>query len=68
MIGALRPQTVGQREVAIEMARVERVRDRRQLMNDHIGPCIPHRLRDLIGIERVRDDRHRAEFAEHRLL
>ena len=50
MIRALGPQPIGHGEVAIEMAQVERVRDRRQLVDDHLGPCLPHRFRDLVGI------------------
>jgi hypothetical protein len=68
MIRALGPQAVGQREVAIEMAHVERVRDRRQLMDDHVGLRGPDRFRDLVGIERVRHHGRCALLEEHRLL
>src|SRR5688572_13139126 len=37
-------------------------------MDDDVRPRLAHRLRDLIGIKRVRDHRHRAQLAEHRLL
>jgi hypothetical protein len=67
MVGPLGPQPVGQREIAIEMTHVQRS-DRGQLMDDHLGPRPAHRLRDLIGIERVRDHRHRAQLVEHRPL
>ena len=67
MIGALGPQPVGQREIAIEVTEVNRP-DRGQLMDDHVRPGSRHGLRDLIGIERVRDHRRRAKLIEHRLL
>jgi hypothetical protein len=37
-------------------------------VDDHVGARLPHGLRDLIGIERVRDHRHGAQVVEHRLL
>ena len=68
MVGPLGPQTVGQREIAIEVTHVERLGNRGQLMDDHVRPRPRHGLRDLIGIKRVRDHRHSAQLAEHRLL
>ena len=67
MIGALRPQPVGEREVTIEVAHVERP-DRGQLMHDHLRVRPAHRLGDLIGIERISHDRHRAELGQHARL
>jgi hypothetical protein len=67
VVGPLRPQAVRQREIAIEMTHVDRT-DRGQLMNDHIRPRDGDRLRDLIGIKRVRDHRQSAELVEHRPL
>src|SRR5215475_9702531 len=58
---------VGQREVAIEVTHVHSS-DRGQLMDDHLRPGPRHGLRDLIRIKRVRDRRHSAQIAEHRLL
>jgi hypothetical protein len=68
VIGALGPQAVGQLQVTIGMAHVHRLRNRGQLMNDRIRPRPDHRLRDLIGIKRVRDHRHRAQLVEYRPL
>jgi hypothetical protein len=45
-------QPVGQREVAIEMTRVDRA-DRGQFVHDHLWLGARHRLGDLIGIERI---------------
>jgi hypothetical protein len=42
--------------------------DRGQLMDDHVGLGSRHGLRELIGIERVRDHGHSAQLGEHRLL
>jgi hypothetical protein len=67
VIGPLGPQTVRQREVAIEMTHVHRT-DRGQLMNDHLRPRPRHGLRDLIGLKRVRDHRNSAQLIQHRLL
>jgi hypothetical protein len=68
MIGALDPQPVGQREIAIEVTQVQRRWNRGQLMDDHLRPCRRHGLGDLLGIKRVRDHRHSAQLVEHRLL
>ena len=67
MVGALHSQTVGQREIAIEMTHVKRT-NRRQLMDDHLRPRPRHGVRDLLGIKRVRDYRHSAKLGEQRLL
>jgi hypothetical protein len=67
MIGRLGPQTIGQREIAIKVAHVDRT-DRCQLMDDHVRPRPRHDLGDLIGIKRVRNHRNSAQFGEHRLL
>jgi hypothetical protein len=67
VVRALGPQAVGRREIALHVTRVDRS-DRRQLVDDHVRPCRGHRPRDLIGLERVRDDRYRAELVKHRLL
>ena len=67
MVGPFGPQAVGQREIAIEMTQVNRP-DRGQLMDDLVRRSLAHRLRDLIGIKRVRDHRHSAQLVEHRLL
>jgi hypothetical protein len=37
-------------------------------MDDHVRSRLAHGLDDLVGIERVRDHRHRAQLLEHRLL
>jgi hypothetical protein len=68
VVRALGPQTVGQREIAIQVTHVQRLFDRGQLMDDHVRPRPRDGLRDLIGIKRIRDHRHSAELAEHRLL
>jgi hypothetical protein len=67
VVGALGPQAVGEREISIEVTHVQ-CADRGQLMDDHVRPGLAHGLGDLIGIERVRDHRHSAQLAEHRLL
>ena len=67
VVSPLGPQAVGQREIAIEVTCVNRP-DRGQLVDDHVRLRPAHGLRDLIGIERVRDHRHRAQSVEHRLL
>ena len=58
---------VGQCEIAIEVTRVQSP-DRGQLIDDHLRLRPRHGLRDLTGIKRVRDHRHGAQIAEHRLL
>ncbi|HEY7622034.1 MAG TPA: hypothetical protein VH834_19845 [Solirubrobacteraceae bacterium] len=68
VIGAVGPQAVGQLEVAVGMPHVHRFGDRGQLVDDHVGLRPPHGLRDLIGIERLRDHRHGAQLLEHRPL
>jgi hypothetical protein len=68
VIGALGPQLVGQLEGTIEMTDIQRFGNRGQLVDDHVGLGSRHGLGDLIGIERVRDHRHRAQLIEHRLL
>jgi hypothetical protein len=67
VVGPFGPQTVRQREIAIEMTRINRT-DSGQLVDDHVRPRTPDGLRDLIGIKRVGDDRHSAKLVEHRLL
>ena len=67
VVGPFGPQTVRQREVAIEMTHVDGT-DSSQLVDDHVRPGPPDGLRDLIGIKRVRDDRHSTQLVEHRLL
>jgi hypothetical protein len=37
-------------------------------MDNHVRPRPAHRRRNLIGIQRVRDHRHSAQLADHRLL
>ena len=61
VVGALGPQAVGQREIAIEVPHVH-LPNRGQLMDDHVRPRPGHRLRNLIGIKRVRDHRHRTQL------
>ena len=68
VVGTLGPQMVRLREVAIEVTQVQQRWNRGQLMDDHVRPRPAHGLRDLIGIERVRDHRHSAQLVEHRLL
>jgi len=67
VIGARGPQAVGQGEVPVEVTQVQRS-DRGQLMDDHVGLHRTHSLRDLVGIERVGDHRHRAQLGEHRRI
>ena len=66
VVGALRPQAVGRRGIAFRVALHPRKGG--QLMDDHVRPRPAHRLRDLIGIKRVRDHRHSTQLADHRLL
>jgi hypothetical protein len=68
VVRALGPQTVGRREIAIEVTHVQQLSDRGQLMHDHVRPRPAHGLRDLIWIKRVGDDGNSAELVEHRLL
>ena len=68
VVRALGPQTVGLREMAVEVTHVQQLSDRGQLMDDHVRPRPAHGLRDLIGIKRVRDHWDGAELLEHRLL
>jgi hypothetical protein len=67
VVGPLGPQAVGRREITVHVAQVNRP-DRGQLVDDHVRLGSRHGLRDLIGIKRVRDHRHRAQLTEHRLL
>ena len=67
VVRALGPQAVGRRGIAFGVAHATPA-EGGQLMDDHVRPRPAHGLRDLIGIERVRDHRHRAQLAEHRLL
>src|SRR5215467_14384203 len=67
VVGPLGPQAVGRREITIAVTRVNRP-DRGQLMNEHVRLGSRHGLRDVTGIQRVCDHRHRAQLAEHRLL
>jgi hypothetical protein len=67
MVEALRPQPIGRREVAVEVAEVQRAGQRGQLMHDHLGLRLGHHPRHVLGIEGVGRDRHRAQIA-HRLL
>jgi hypothetical protein len=67
VVRTLGPQAVGLCEIAIHVTRVHRS-DRRQLMDDHIGPCCGHGVGDLMGIKRIRDHRHSAQRVEHRLV
>jgi hypothetical protein len=65
MVRALGSQTVGLREVALQVAHVHRGKCG-QLMDDHVRPRPRHRLRDLIGIKRVGDHQHRPQLGQHR--
>jgi hypothetical protein len=67
VIGALGPEAVGRREIALHVTRVDGT-DRGELMDDHVRLGSRHGLRDLAGIKRVRDHRHGAQLLEHRLL
>jgi hypothetical protein len=59
VVGPVGPQTVGQREIAIEMTHLHPT-NRGQLMDDHVRPRVTDSCRHLIGIKRIRDDRHSA--------
>jgi hypothetical protein len=67
VIGALRPEAVGRREIALHVTRVDRT-DRGELMDDHVRLGSRHGVRDLVTIKRVRDHRHGAQLVEHRPL
>jgi hypothetical protein len=67
VIRPLGTQAIGQREIAVEVTRVNRP-DRGQLVDDHVRPRAAHGLRDLSGIKRVRNHRHSAQLGEHRPL
>jgi hypothetical protein len=60
VVGAVGPQPVGHREVAVEVAYVEAC-DRGQLVDDHVGLGLGDGVGDLLGIERVDDSRSGAE-------
>ena len=64
MVGALGAQAVGEGEVTVEALRVEVGGDRRQLVDDRVRRGLADRAAHLFGVERVRDDRFRAEAAE----
>ena len=67
MVGSFGPQSVGRSEVTVEVTEVERA-DRGQLEDDHIWLRALHGFHDLVGIERVRDHRHRTQLVEHCLF
>jgi hypothetical protein len=66
VVGRLGPQAVGRRSRALGVPRDPCQRG--QLVHDHFRSRSRHGLGHLIGIECVRDDRHRAQVAEHRPL
>ena len=66
VIRALGPQAVGQRGIAFRVAL--HACKGSELMNDHVRPHAPHRLRHLIRIKRVRHHRHSTEPPQHWLL
>jgi hypothetical protein len=68
VIRPLGPQAVGEREIAIEVAQVQPRWNRGQLMDHHLRPRPANGDRDLVGVERIRDHRHRAELSQHRPL
>jgi hypothetical protein len=68
VVCALDPQAVRQREITLHVTRVHRFRNRGQLMDDHIRSRPAHGLRDLIGIKRISDHRHRAQLVKRRSL
>jgi len=43
-------------------------RTRSQLMDDHVRLGFPDNIRDLIGIQPIRDHRHGTQVVEHRPL
>lgn len=63
MVGGLGAQAVGEGEVTIEVAHVERARERRQLVNDRLRLGLGDSPGHLPGIERVGDDRLGADRA-----
>ena len=67
MIRALGPQQVGEREITIEVAHVNRP-DRGQLVHDHVRVRPAHRLGDLIGIKRISHHRRRAQLSNQTLV
>ncbi len=67
MIGSLRPQPVGHREAAVEVAHIQRL-DRRQLVDDRVGLRAGDGLGDLLGVERIDDRGLCAEVPYRRLL
>ena len=68
VVGALRAQPVRRLEEPVDVTHVERARQRRELMHDHVGLGGRHRLGDRVGIERVGDDGASAQAAHQVLL
>ena len=62
-VRALGPQPVGLGEVALEVAQIERLRERGQLMEDHLRPRRADRGTDGVRVERIGDRRLGAELA-----
>jgi hypothetical protein len=63
VVGALRAQPVGERELAIEASHVDSRRNGSELVHDHVGLCLAHGPPHGVGIQRVGDHGLRAEAA-----
>jgi hypothetical protein len=61
VVGAFDPQPVGGGEAAFEVAGVD-VPDGGQLVNDHLRGRLAHGRLDLGAIQRIGDDRYRAQL------
>ena len=68
VVGALRTQSVRGLEEPVDVAHVEVARQRRELVDDHLGLGGRHRLGDRVGVERVGHDRARPQAAHQVLL
>jgi hypothetical protein len=68
VVGRLGPQPVGHGEHAVDVPHVERARQRRELVHDHVGFGLADRLGHGVGIERVGHDRPSARRPQPVLL
>ena len=64
VVGPLGAQSIGEREVAIEVPHVDRRRDRGELVHDHVGLGLAHGPLHGVGVERVDHDGLSADAAE----
>jgi hypothetical protein len=64
VVGGLGAEPVGLGEVAVEVTQVERGRQRRELVNDHVRLRLGDRAGHRVGIEGVGDDGRRTHGAD----